>query len=123
MSWATMLEVDYFNKRTNDRHDYKTEFFGDAQWKQAASTVDRIIKENGPENIHSIYLGKYCHWLLDNGSFLVPDECKCAECRPDLIKPLNSQPVTHRRISRSEAMRVLLIEKKNDPDFIKFVSA
>jgi len=121
MSWTTMLEVNYFNKRMNDRHDYKTEFFGDAQWKQAANTVDQIIKENGPENIHSIYLDKYCHWILDDGTTLVPDECKCAKCRPDLIKSMNSQPVTRGRTSMYEEMRVLLIEKKNDPNFIKFV--
>lgn len=119
MSWATMLEVDYFNKRINDRHDYKTEFFGDAQWKQAANTVDMIIKENGPENIHSIYLGKYCHWSLDDGTVLVPDECKCAKCRPELY----IHHVVQRKVNRDEAMKVLLIEKKNNPDFIKFVSA
>ncbi len=122
MSWTTMLEVKYFNKRMNDRHDYKTEFFGDAQWKQAANTVDQIIKENGPENIHSIYLGKYCHWVLDDGTTLVPDECKCAECRSNLDETLNSHPVTQRRISKAETLRILLIEKKNNPDFIKFVS-
>ena len=123
MSWTTMLEVNYFNKRINDRHNYKTEFWGDAQWKQAANTIDKIIKENGPENIHSIYLDKYCHWYLDNGTVLIPDECKCAKCRPPLAETLNSKPVTHSRISRDEALKVLLIEKKNNPDFIKFVSA
>jgi len=121
MSWATMLEVNYFNKKINDRHNYKTEFFGDAQWKQAANTVDSIIKENGPENIHSIYLDGYCHWILDDGTTLVPDECKCAKCRSNLIETLNSYPVTQRRISKAETLRILLIEKKNNPDFIKFV--
>ena len=123
MSWATMLEVNYFNKRTNDRHNYKTEFFGDAQWKQAANAVDRIIKENGPESIHSIYLDKYCHWCLDDGTMLVPDECRCAKCRPDLVDALTGKSDTRRRISRDEALRILLIEKKNNPGFIKFVSA
>lgn len=122
MSWGTMLEVKYFNKRINDVHDYKTEFFGDAQWKQAANTVDKIIKENGPESIHSIYLGKYCHWHMDDGTIIVPDECKCAECRPDLVEAIKKQPV-RREISWEETLNVLLIEKKNNPDFIKFVSA
>lgn len=119
MSWATKLEVKYFNKRMNDIHDYKTEFFGDAQWKQAANDVDEIIKENGPESIHSIYLDGYHHWNLDDGTVLVPNECKCKECRPDLYM----KPVTSRGISKAEALKVLLIEKKNNPDFIKFVSA
>ena len=121
MSWTTRLEVSYFNKRINGKHDYNTEFFGDAQWKQAAKEVDQIIKENGTDSIHSIYLDrKYCHWHLDDGTVLVPDECRCQECRPDLYAPkLSHKP----RISREDALRVLLIEKKNDPDFIRFVSA
>ena len=120
MSWTTRLEVKYFNKRINDQDDYKTEFFGDAQYKQAANTVDRIIKENGHENIHSICLdGKYHHWRLDDDTDLIPDECKCSKCRP----ALNVQPEMYRKISRDEALKVLLIEKKNNPDFIKFVFA
>lgn len=122
MSWTTRLEVDYFNKKLNKRYNYKTEFFGDAQWKQAANTVDKIIKENGSENIHSIYLDKYCHWYLDDGTVIIPDECKCAKCRPNLTMTLNSQPIAHRGISKEEAFKVLLLEKKNNPDFIKFVS-
>lgn len=119
MSWATMLEVKYFNTRINGMDDYKTDFFGDGQWKQAANTVDQIIKENGSENVHSIYLDGYRHWLLDDGTFLVPDECKCAKCRPELYL----HHVAQRKVSRDEAIKVLLIEKKNNPDFIKFVSA
>ena len=120
MSWTTTLYIDYFNKRMNARHDYRTEFFGDAQWKQAASVVDQIIKEDGAENVHSIYLdGHYCHWNLDDGTVLVPDECKCKECRPDLYV----QPAARTGVSRSEALRVLLVEKKNNPDFVRFVSA
>lgn len=119
MSWTTRIEVNYFNKRINGIHEYKTEFFGDAQWKQAAKEIDSIIKENGPENIHSIYLDKYCHWTLDDDTVLVPDECKCQKCRPDLY----NRPVINREINRSEALTVLFIEKKNNPDFIKFVSA
>lgn len=120
MSWATMLVINYDNKRMNERHIYRTDLFGDAQWKQAAHEIDETIKQNGPESIHSIYLGdRYCHWRLDDESFLVPDECKCKECRPDLY----NRPTTRERISRNDAIRILLIEKKNNPDFIKFVSA
>ena len=119
MSWTTRLEVKYFNKRINGMDDYKTEFFGDAQWKQAAEEVDSIIKENGSESVHSIYLDGYCHWFLDDGSVLVPDECKCPKCRPDLY----NKPVINRKIIQTEALNVHLIEKKNNPDFIKFVSA
>ena len=119
MSWTTRLEVSYFNKRMNERHDYKTEFFGDAQWKQAANTIEQIIKEDGAENIHSIYLDGYKHWHLDDGTILVPDECKCAECRPDLVEAI--KPIRN-RIGLEETLNVLLIEKKNNPDFIKFVS-
>lgn len=120
MSWATMLIIDYDNKRMNERHVYRADLFGDAQWKQAAHEIDETINQNGPESIHSIYLGDhYCHWLLDDGTFLVPDECKCAKCRPELYL----HHVAQRKASRDEAMKVLLIEKKNNPDFIKFVSA
>ena len=113
-----MLEVNYFNKKINAVHNYKTEFFGGSQYKQAANTVDSIIRENGPENIRSIYLDKYCHWLLDDGTTLVPSECKCSKCRQVPVETHNSQPA---KISRAETIRILLVEKKNNPDFIKFV--
>lgn len=115
--WYTPLEIAYFNRKTGSRETYKQDFYGDAQWKQAAKVVDDIINDAGADNIYSINLDlKPCHWFPDNAQVIVPKECLCRKCRPATeVRKLESQ--------KASSLYVLLLERKFNPGFVRILDA
>lgn len=115
--WYTPLEIAYFNRETGSRETYRQDFYGDAQWKQAAKVVDDIIDKTGADNICYINLDlKPCHWFPTNAPEIVPKECRRRKCKPATdVRKLES--------SKTNNLYVLMLERKFIPGFVRILDA